>query len=1181
MKTVKIVLLLVLAVASISYGQPSYIGPYYSDEIVLGNAIDTSWIDGYYNWSITTVLAEALDEISESLLAPSFSSLTLTDNPSVIDSANTIDVKPGGFFKVHEPGAGGEYAQFEIGGGLDISYFGSISNEHMSFQKTGDTYIAMFEEASLGETQELKIYGWNVIGSLRSLEIGIGVDAQDTASFDGLGNYLFDGFLTASNIDQDLRVSANPTLAGLTLSGLTQGSIWFSGPGGTASQDNSNFFWDDTNKRIGIGTATPNSGLHYQGDTLYLTPAAGAESNDDITIKNYATGNGAPDIILRTADIDGAYGIGVGTLSLIGGSKTTLYGGIGGGGGEISLQGGQGRDAANDPSGYAPVLLQSTGGKVGIGTAAPGEDLEIQSSSPVLRLRDTGATASATAAFIEFGGTDAGVWSRTCYAGDGSSGNTDMYIQAEISDLHLGDSSGNSVVNLQGGNVGIGTTTPAGKLSINGGLHVGGDSNAGDNNLLVDGTANVNALVIGGNPSVISSVNAIQIKPSGDTNTYTYWATVADIPYLYLYGSTILHIQTAGGAANSPTLRFEGSGSSYTDVGHSQAAGEFLIDSTHDIDIKAGNQIKLITDGDTTDYIEISTTANQTKIWFVGQDGLITATGGDISFDDENIITTGAVAANSLKADSWKNAGATKQAAWTTAETGALFCDGDYDKVETDYAGIGGNADRSISFWINRESPPAWGTVVVMYGNPNPFTVLTKGLTGVPRLATELTAIDGTTNVCDGSWHFVCVTFEGSGDTCRAYVDGGSDEFAAAVRALNTSATQDFNFGGGADGDSWTHDGSMSDVMFWNDDLSEAEAAAVEALGRNPTYVEVESLDFEDTDLVSWWRLVLDATDSWSTNHGTFIDEAHVVSTSISGLTINEPVLIADPLTVAGPVNVQGVLSGRGNLIVGGDARVVGEIRSSTLTVNGSLKAGVRLYVNEDTAAANGIIGINTVSGYDSKLKLYEDGTHRGGLYHDASSNDVVINSLESGSDVHINAEDDFYCTDVYGQTISTAYYEVRVNSSGLMGRSSSKKELKDHQGFLQSNANKFSRLKPAAFSWKPVEVDLEYEWSVPDVEPVRFGLYAEDVNSVYPELVVVGPDRTPERDPNGVLEILLVRVQDYDTRGVQALIITEVQRQQILDDAHDEEIANMQLVIDALVEQNKDFEARLKGLER
>jgi hypothetical protein len=42
-----------------------------------------------------------------------------------------------------------------------------------------------------------------------------------------------------------------------------------------------------------------------------------------------------------------------------------------------------------------------------------------------------------------------------------------------------------------GGNVGIGTSAPLSELCINGGLHVGGDSDAGDNNLLVDGTGTI------------------------------------------------------------------------------------------------------------------------------------------------------------------------------------------------------------------------------------------------------------------------------------------------------------------------------------------------------------------------------------------------------------------------------------------------------------------------------------------------------------------------------------------------------------------------------------------------------------------------------------------------------------------------------------------------------------------
>ena len=40
-------------------------------------------------------------------------------------------------------------------------------------------------------------------------------------------------------------------------SSLTTGSVLFAGAGGGAIQDNANFFWDDTNNYLGIGTATP------------------------------------------------------------------------------------------------------------------------------------------------------------------------------------------------------------------------------------------------------------------------------------------------------------------------------------------------------------------------------------------------------------------------------------------------------------------------------------------------------------------------------------------------------------------------------------------------------------------------------------------------------------------------------------------------------------------------------------------------------------------------------------------------------------------------------------------------------------------------------------------------------------------------------------------------------------
>lgn len=48
---------------------------------------------------------------------------------------------------------------------------------------------------------------------------------------------------------------------------FTNGSIPFIF-NGIFSQDNSNFFWDDTNKRLGIGTTSPSSALHITSDAL-------------------------------------------------------------------------------------------------------------------------------------------------------------------------------------------------------------------------------------------------------------------------------------------------------------------------------------------------------------------------------------------------------------------------------------------------------------------------------------------------------------------------------------------------------------------------------------------------------------------------------------------------------------------------------------------------------------------------------------------------------------------------------------------------------------------------------------------------------------------------------------------------------------------------------------------------
>ena len=369
--------------------------------------------------------------------------------------------------------------------------------------------------------------------------------------------------------DGTTELSANWGVGGFDITGigaLSSGAITSSGAStfnsGSVDADftvnwnsGTGLFVQGSDGFVGIGTISPYSGLHYQGDILYLTPAAGAESNDNITIKNYATGNGAPGIILRTADIAGAYGIGVGTLSLIGGSKTTHYGGIGGGGGKISLQGGQGRDSANDPSHYAPVLLQPTGGKVGFGTDSPYSALHIKAGTPgtvgshsagqlIIQSPTDSVFANAVITAYESdgdGNPDQQLW----YLGSSSGSNSHVtFLNRRNANLTLGTNGSTRMTILGNGKVGINTTTPVSQLSINGGLHVGGDSDAGDNNLLVDGTIGCGVITQSGT----TLANTYQSLDAGLTSLAGL--TYAAASFVKMTGADAFALRTIGETAD-------------------------------------------------------------------------------------------------------------------------------------------------------------------------------------------------------------------------------------------------------------------------------------------------------------------------------------------------------------------------------------------------------------------------------------------------------------------------------------------------------------------------------------------------------------------------------------------------------------------------------------------------------
>ena len=71
--------------------------------------------------------------------------------------------------------------------------------------------------------------------------------------------------ITINGTTFDLSADRTYTVGGMAIGGTitsaTPGSVLFAGTSGVLAQDNANFFWDDTNNRLGIGTTTPSNKL--------------------------------------------------------------------------------------------------------------------------------------------------------------------------------------------------------------------------------------------------------------------------------------------------------------------------------------------------------------------------------------------------------------------------------------------------------------------------------------------------------------------------------------------------------------------------------------------------------------------------------------------------------------------------------------------------------------------------------------------------------------------------------------------------------------------------------------------------------------------------------------------------------------------------------------------------------
>lgn len=198
-----------------------------------------------------------------------------------------------------------------------------------------------------------------------------------------------------------------------TTTAFTAGSVVFAGASGVYSQDNANLFWDDTNNRLGVGTASPNAVLtinaadprisffpadptysvYRSGTAMFLSSSGsvtllavggvttfnvnGSERVRITTNGNMGVGTSSPDSLGRLAVVAGTgtalYVDGV-TNALVGDFRNTGANSYG-----VRIVAGQNglyalsvQDKASNP-----LLLVDGGGKVGIGESSPDYRLDV------------------------------------------------------------------------------------------------------------------------------------------------------------------------------------------------------------------------------------------------------------------------------------------------------------------------------------------------------------------------------------------------------------------------------------------------------------------------------------------------------------------------------------------------------------------------------------------------------------------------------------------------------------------------------------------------------------------------------------------------------------------------------------------------------------------------------------
>ncbi len=235
-----------------------------------------------------------------------------------------------------------------------------------------------------------------------------------------------------------------------------------------------------------------------------------------------------------------------------------------------------------------------------------------------------------------------------------------------------------------------------------------------------------------------------------------------------------------------------------------------------------------------------------------------------------------------------------------------------------------------------------------------------------------------------------------------------------------------------------------------------------------------------------------------------------------------------------------------------GDLNVAVGYRAMQATTTASTNSAIGAFAlfSATSGDLNTAVGFNALVNTTTGISNIAVGFAAGTNFDGDESNNIAIGSLGSAGDsgtVRVGTpvtHTRFFAHGVRGVTTGVANaIPVVIDAAGQLGTMSSSRRFKEDIHDMGDTSRALMRLRPVTFRYKTPFDD--------GTKPIQYGLIAEEVAAVYPDLVAHSAD--------GQIETVKYQVLD-------AMLLNEVQQQQAQ--------------IRALVQQNQDLQHRLAALE-